>query len=267
MLSEELGDERVRRAVLGSIGETLARNGEYMQATEYLEAALELARSAGDKRRETDYLRELGLCWAARGQKKRATECIESAAVAAVDLGDRLLQCEALKFRGLVCYMVRDDTGALAAFSRALEMAKEYGFAYEIAANSHNIGDIQIRTGDYRAAFTALRFSYEVARQHGFTKLETLNMMLLGFIDAVTFGSSDGLGRIEQSLEFAQDHGYTWDAIQATYFLGKACVELGNLTRAREALREAIRMGRATDSRLYVEDCQRLLDSIDGVID
>jgi predicted ATPase/tRNA A-37 threonylcarbamoyl transferase component Bud32 len=263
-LSEELGDESVRRAVLGSIGETHSRNGEYKQATEYLEAALELARSEGDKRRETDYLRELGLCWAARGQKEAATECIEASARIAAELGDHLLKCEALKFRGLICYMVRDDEGALDAFTQALEMAKEFGFSYEIAANSHNVGDIQIRTGDYRAAFTALKLSHAVSRQHGFTKLETLNMMLLGFIDAVTFGSAEGLSRIERALEFAQDHGYTWDAIQATYFLGKACLELGDHARAREALREAIRMGRATDSRLYVEDCQRLLDSLEG---
>lgn len=264
-LCEELGDEPVRRAVLGSIGETLARNGEYKQATEYLEAALQLARGAGEKRRETDYLRELGLCWAARGQKERATSCIEEAATAAAEVGDHLLECEALKFRGLVCYMVRDDEGALRAFTSALEMAKEYGFPYETAANAHNVGDIQIRTNDYRAAFTALRFSFEVSRQHGFTKLETLNMMLLGFIDAVTFGSTEGVSRIERALSFAQDHGYTWDAIQATYFLGKACVELGNHARAREALREALRMSRETDSQLYVEDCQRLLDTIEDV--
>ena len=263
-MSEEIGDEPVRRAILGSIGESLSRNGEYRQATEYLDGALELARAAGDRRRETNYLRELGLCWAARGHSERAIGCIEAATEAASALGDRLLECETFKFRGLVNYMVRDDEGALSAFQAALDLAKEYGFTYEIAANSHNIGDIQIRTGDYRGAFTALSFSHEVARQHGFTKLETLNLMLLGFIDAVTFGNAEGIAVIERAFDFARDHGYTWDAIQATYFLGKALLSVGEVERAREALREAIRLGRATDSRLYVEECELLLADIEA---
>jgi serine/threonine protein kinase/predicted ATPase len=259
----DMNDAKFRAGVLGSIGETLSHNGEYKQATDYLEEALELARAAGDKRHETAYLRELASCWAARGQGERALECIESAERAAEALEDHLLRCEVWKSRGLVSYMVRDDQGAMAAFSKAMELGKEYGFPYEVAAAAHNLGDLQIRTGDYRAAFTALRQSYEISRQQGFTKLEALNMMLLGYIDAVNFRSEEGLVKIERAREFAETNGYTWDVIQATYFLGKACLDLGQTERGRTALRDAIRLGHATENRLYVEDCKRLLAEVE----
>jgi tetratricopeptide (TPR) repeat protein/tRNA A-37 threonylcarbamoyl transferase component Bud32 len=262
-LIEGTDDIRFRRSVLGSIGETLSHNGEYKQATSYLEEALAMARVAGDRRHETTFLRELALCWAARGRADRAVACVSDARRAAEALGDNLLLCEVWKSTGLVSYMIRDDHGALTAFSRALELGKEYGYPYEIAANAHNLGDLHIRRADYRAAFAALRLSYEVARQNGFTKLEALDMMLLGYIDAVNFGSEEGLARIRRARDYAEANGYTWDVIQATTFLGKALVALGRDEEARGSLREAIRLGEATENRLYVVECQRLLEQLD----
>lgn len=263
-LSEEMNDVRFRRSVLGSIGETLSHNGEYKQAASYLEEALALARAAGDKRHETTFLRELALCWAARGRSEEAAASIEAARLAAEALDDRKLRCEVWKSKGLVSYMVRDEEGALEAFNKALELSKEFGFRYEIAANAHNLGDLHIRREDFKAAFKALKLSYEVSRQSGFTKLEALNMMLLGYIDAINFGSEEGLARIQRALEFAEVNGYTWDEIQATYFLGKACLELGKTEQGREALRTSLRLGEVTENLLYVQDCQKLLADLDS---
>jgi serine/threonine protein kinase/predicted ATPase len=260
-LSQDLEDPQLHQELLGEMGAALSRNGDHKEAADLLETALDLAQASHDKAKEIRYLCELSLCWAARGDAQRAQTLVERAQQRA-DEQSTAARCQATKYKGLVAYMLGQPEEALEAFSEALDQAKEAGLPYEIAANSHNVADLLIRTAHFGRAFTAARVSLEVAQQHGFDKLEKLNTMLLGFLDAVTLHSADGLALIEEALHFAREHDYTWDTIQASYFLGKACLEQGEKDRARQALGEVVQMARVVDSRFYLEDSQKLLATL-----
>jgi tetratricopeptide (TPR) repeat protein len=265
-LSEGLTDVGVRRDILGALGNLHNKNGEYMQATGYLEEAIRLAKQTGDRGEELAYTRLLAHAMAAQGKRSIAMSYMREAEGLATGTGDKFVETEMWKSRGLVHFLLREWEDALEYSEKALELAKEYHIPYEIAVNSHNIGDIQIRQGNFKKAFTSLSYSFEVSREHGFTKLEMFNMSLLGYIDAVRFGSAEGLEKIKHGIRFAQDKQYIWDLIQGKYFLGLAFFELEQYEDARMALQEAVHLGKTTGNIMYVEDSEQLLRQIDEIL-
>jgi serine/threonine protein kinase/predicted ATPase len=263
-LSEGLTDLGIRRDIYGAIGMMHAKNGEYLQATGFLEEALKLSITTGDRKAEHSYTRQLAQVMAALNKKTPAVKYIQDAEKQAKEFNDKVITCELYKSKALVHFMLREWPQALSSSEQALELAKEYNFPYEIAVNSHNIGDIHIRQKNFKKAFTSLQFSYEMSREYGFKKLEVFNMALLGYIDAVRFGSSDGLEKIKTGIKFAIEKQYSWDVVQGKYFLGLAHFELKEYKEAREALKDAVNIGKATGNLLYVEDSEKLIKEIDA---
>jgi len=262
-LSEGLTDLAIRRDIYGAIGMMHAKNGEYLQAAGFLEEALKLSQTTSDRKAEHSFTRQLAQTYAALNKKDLALKYINIAEKQAEDMEDKFMVCEMHKSKALVYFMLRDWDMALEYSDRALELAKEYNFHYEIAVNSHNIGDIHIRQKNYKKAFTSLHFSFEMSRENGFKKLEVINLALLGFIDAVRFGSSEGIEKIRAGIRYAQDKQYSWDVVQGKYFLGLAHFELNEFKDAREALKDAINIGKATGNLLYVQDSENLIRKID----
>jgi hypothetical protein len=149
--------------------------------------------------------------------------------------------------------------------ARAVELAREFGMPYELCVNAHNAGDVALRMGDYKKAFTWLKMSLDAAQEYGFEKMLHLNQLFLAFIDAVKFGSDESRVRIEAALAYAESHGYTWDVLHAKYLLGVLAKEQGDRARARQLLREALTLANETDNRMYAEDCEALLREMPSI--
>ncbi len=261
-LSEGLTDLALRRNIYGAIGMMHVKNGEYLQAAGFLEEAVKLSQQTGDATAEQSYTRQLAQTMAAQNKKELAMEHIGRAEKQARDTNDKLVICELYKSRALVHFMLREWDKAHSYSEKALELAREYNFTYEIAINSHNIGDIHMRQNNYKKAFTSLRFSYELSREYGYKKLEVINMAFLGYIDAVRFGSTEGIDKIKAGIKYAIEKQYSWDVVQGKFFLGKAHFELKEYKEAKEALRDAINIGKATGNLMYVDDSEKLLKEI-----
>ncbi|MFH1436975.1 MAG: protein kinase [Pseudomonadota bacterium] len=253
-LSEGLTDLALRKSIYGAIGMMHVKNGEYLQAAGFLEEAVKLSRQTGDSTAEQSYTRQLAQTMAAQNKKELAMEHITRAEKQADDTNDKFVICELYKSRALVHFMLREWDEAHLYSEKALELAREYNFTYEIAINSHNIGDIHVRQNNYKKAFTSLRFSYELSREYGFKKLEVINMAFLGYIDAVRFGSTEGIDKIKAGIKYAIEKQYSWDVVQGKFFLGKAHFKLREYKEAKEALRDAINIGKATGNLMYVDD-------------
>lgn len=265
-LSEGLTDVAVRRDILGALGNLHNKNGEYIQAAGYLEEAIRLSKQTGERSEELSYTRLLAHAMAAQGKRSPAMSYLREAESLAQGTGDKFVETEMWKSRGLVHFLLRDWEEAHECCEKALDLAKEYHLPYEMAVNAHNIGDIQIRQGNFKKAFTSLSYSFEICREHGFTKMEMFNMSLLGYIDAVRFGSAEGLEKIKAGARYAQEKQYIWDLIQNKYFLGLAYFELEQYSDARTALQEAVHMGKTTGNIMYVEDSEQLLRQIDEIL-
>ncbi len=265
-LSEGLTDVSVKRDIVGALGNLYNKNGDYLQAAGYLEEAIRLSKQSANRREELGFTRLLAHAMAAQGKRSIALTYLKEAEGLAQGTGDKFVETEMWKSRGLVHFLLREWDEALTCSERALETAKEYHFPYEMAVNSHNIGDIHVRLGNYKKAFTSLHYSFEVSREHGFTKLEIFNMALLGYIDAVRFGSEEGIDKIKQGIRHSQEKQYVWDLIQEKYFLGRAYFELERYSEARIALQDAIHLAKTTGNIMYVEDSEILLRQIDEIL-
>jgi tetratricopeptide (TPR) repeat protein len=89
--------------------------------------------------------------------------------------------------------------------------------------------------------------------------------MFIGHIDAIRLRSDHGIDQILDGLRYAEEKHYVWDIIQGKYLLGLAYYELGRLHDAKQALEEAVRLGRTTGNRVYVDECEELLSAIAAI--
>jgi len=264
-LSEGLTDQTLRRDILGAMGQTLARNAEHVQAEQYLSEAIALAVATGDETGEANLCLAIGHSQAARGARDLALASLARAEKIIQAKGDMLALAELHKDAGLIHFMLRDFDAAVASTEIALEIAKSYDFPYIRAVCAHNIGDVHVRRGNPAKAFTYFYSSLQVCEQHGFEKLRSLNLMFIGHIDAVRLRSDHGIRQILDGLRYAEEKHYVWDIIQGKYLLGLAYYELGRFAEAKRALEEAVRLGRTTGNRVYVDECEELLSAIAAI--
>jgi tetratricopeptide (TPR) repeat protein/tRNA A-37 threonylcarbamoyl transferase component Bud32 len=263
-LARRLGDRELLRDAALAEAEALAKNGEQRRAAAALEEALAISRELGDRSATIRCLIPLALAQAQAGNAEASASAIAEARALAGDRPDRFTEVELAKMQSLVCFYTSDHQGTVDHATRALELAKEYGFDYEIAVNAHNLGEAYLRLGDSKRSFASLRYSYEVARDHGWTKLQWVNLRVLGFIDATRFGSAEGKQRIIEAVEYAQRHGFVWDVIEGKAMLAIVAQREGDVDEARRQLGEVLRLAAESGHARAVEHAQRALAGLDA---
>jgi tetratricopeptide (TPR) repeat protein len=263
-VGRQLGNRELLRDITLATAEGASKNGLYASAAILLEEALGLSRDTGDLQSQIRCLLPLSLAVAATGDGVKALDHLEEARQLAGIHPDRYTDCELLKTEALIHYYLRNHEGTVAASSRALELAKEYGFWYEAAVNSHNLGEGYLRLDDYKRAFASLRYSYELAKEHGLSRVEYMNLRVLGFIDAVRFGSLEGRRRIAEAADYAQTQGFHWDYVQSLHLLGIADSAMGDIESARKAFRECLRLASEQNDTRYREDAEAALRALDA---
>jgi tetratricopeptide (TPR) repeat protein len=228
-----------------------------------LREALELARQAQDRTAQLRCLIPLAHACGGADDKDGALAAIAEARTLIGGTTDRIVECELLKTEGLVSYYIGDLAQAAKSAHRALELAKEWGFAYEAAVNAHNLGETYLHLGDYKRAFAMLRYSYDVAKDHGFVKLQFGNMRVLGFIDAIKLHSAEGRVRILEAYEYALEHHYVWDIVQSRYMLAVVDYTQDRVEDGRLGLREVHQLAREYGMRHYEKLAEAALQAAD----
>jgi len=263
-VAKRIGNRELLRDVTLATAEGDNKNGKYSSAVGLLEEALTLSRDTADLNAQIRCLIPLALAVAAGGDEESARAHLEEARRLAGIHPDRFTDIELLKTEALLSYYVRKHQGVVDASARALELSKEWGFWYEAAVNAHNLGEGYLRLGDFKRAFSNLRYSFELARENGMGRIEYMNLRVLGFIDAVRFQSLEGRRRIAQAAEYAADNGYHWDYVQSLYMLGIADAHLDDDASARKHLREAMRLAAEQGDSRYRDDAENALRALDA---
>lgn len=263
-LASQLGDKRLLRDAVLATAEADMRTGEHKRAVAHLTEALAYSRELNDVEAQIRCLVPLSLATSSDGRRTEAMAALTEARQLQKTVGDdRFTECEMLKIESLAHFFGLDFDRALECSAHALELAKEYGFAYEAAVNAHNMGEGYLRLGDYKRAFSSLRYSYEMARDHGYQKLQWANMRVLGFIDATRFGSKEGRTHVVQANDYAELHGYIWDLIQGRYYLAIIDQGRGDDESARTALRGILRLAADHGHTDYVNAAEKGLRALD----
>jgi tetratricopeptide (TPR) repeat protein/tRNA A-37 threonylcarbamoyl transferase component Bud32 len=263
-LARKIEDKALSRDIVLATAEASMRLGDHRSGIRFLEQALALSRELGEVEPQVRCLVPLALAYASSGDRSAALRALAEARKLTAGKSDYFTDCELLKMESLVHYYARDYAQTIEVASRALELAKEYGFTYEAAVNAHNIGDAQLRLGDYKRAFASLRYSYEIARDHGYESLMWCNMRILGFIDAMRFGSDEGRRRVVEAIQFADARGMVWDLVQGKFYLAMIDQARGELEESRAALREVLRLAAEHGHADYVEAAERGLEELEA---
>jgi predicted TPR repeat methyltransferase len=151
-----------------------------------------------------------------------------------------LTEVELFRVRAAVLQEVGELEAASEAARKALDLAKEYSFPFEVASGALLLGNIELRAGEDKKAFTAYKTSFDVATEHGFARLQWLNVCLLGFLDAMRFESVQGRSRMLSAVRYAEERGYVYDIIVEKYVLAMVEQKLADTESARSLLREVI---------------------------
>ncbi len=262
-VARELDSPILLRDVTVATAETDVRNGDYIRATAMFQEALALARDASDRRAQIRCLIPLALALGGSNLKEEALAALAEARALVTGEPDRFTECELLKTESLVHHFCGSVARSAELAEQALELAKEYGFAQEACVNAHNLGEDQLRLGDYKRAFALLRYSFETAREHGLSKMQYTNMRVLGFIDAVKFGSEEGRERIIEALRYAEEHNYLWDIVQGRHMLALVDALGGNEEAARAGFREVMRLAEEHGQKTYGAQAEAALRALD----
>ena len=261
-LAKRLGDRELVRDAALAMAEGDSRNGQNVRTLASLREALEISREMGDVAAQIRCLVPLALAFGQEGDGTAGLNALKDARRLAGDEIDRYTESDILKMESLVHYYSRDYLRCIGKANEAMEIAMEYGFEYEIAVNSHNIGETYIRLGDFRRAFASLQRSYEICREKGYQRLLMMNQRALGFIDAIR-NQPNARERVVEAVRFADSNGFLWDAMQGKYMLAIVDHQRGDLDAARTGLREMLRLAADNGQRRYVMDAENALAAIE----
>lgn len=255
-IARAITDPELSREIFIAMAEAEARSGQYTEAVGSLTEALRLAEETKDPEATVRSLMPLALIYARMGEHLMAVSTLTRVREYSASF-DAMTETHVHELESKIHYHARDQRAALAAATKAMEVAKEAGFHYESAINEHQIADCYLRLGEHKRAFAALRSSYEIASEHSFTKLQMANMRLLGFIDATRFGSAEGRVRMLDAIKYAESNGYVWDVIEGKYMLAIVDQTQGDADAASRTLREVLELAVHHGHRRYIEDTEQ----------
>jgi tetratricopeptide (TPR) repeat protein len=260
--ARQIQDVTLERDATIARAEASSRRGERLLAIAGFERALELCEATGDRDRQLRCLIHLALAHGTGGEHERGLSRVQAARDLLARRPDRAIECELLTSESVVHFYAKNYGAALETSTHALELSKEFELPYYAAVSAHNIGETHVRLGDFKRAFSSLRYSYEVARDNGIEHVQYANLRVLG-IDALNFGSPDGRHRIVEATEFAERKRAIWEWVQGRLMLAIVDQAQGALDAARQGLRDALRVAVDHGYGTYAEQLTTALEALD----
>jgi len=253
--SEWLGrHEALERRVIAAEMEAAIRQGDFTRA---LSAAKRLE-NLGDIDDPRAAL-AMAHARAALGDGPSALRAIDRAE-ALEDHHDLVAASEREKQRVLVHIFTRNFAAAVAASTKAVELAREAGLRFETAAALHNLGDASRRLGDLPRAYAALRESLELARASGYERLVALNEIHLAHVDSLRGIDTDAA--LEALVSEADARGVWTDALEGRSLLALSLVRRGESERARQLFDAVLVRAEELGNKLVADDAREALASL-----
>ncbi|WP_330239703.1 AfsR/SARP family transcriptional regulator [Streptomyces sp. NBC_00525] len=261
--------------------------GDYEEATEAGERALDLARTLRDRPAEAAALRVLGSLNWHLGENRKALVLLQKSFALVSRTGDTWEQARSRNNIAVTMLFLGERERALRHFLKALEGFRNADDRTASAKTLNNIGELQMQAGDVAAARRSFEESltlleaggnrYDrttVRRNLAETVMESgdSETALLMFGEALTEFAALGdrksqaetlvgigeahwrLGRVDESgrrlleaLKIAQNIGAAHHEVQALRRLGRADFAAGRLTDAADRLRAAVAVATRTD--------------------
>jgi tetratricopeptide (TPR) repeat protein/transcriptional regulator with XRE-family HTH domain len=225
------------------------RDGPWTDAMSRHAAASQVARALADPLAEANALTDLGDVRELTGDNTGAVQALERALDLYREVGDRLGQANALNNLGDVRRLTGDQPGAVRALQQALDLYREVGDRLGQASALNKLGGALWMTGDYPGAVRALERALDLYRDLGDRFGQAWAFNDLGIVRRLTGDYPEAVEALEQALGICRDLGNRLGQANALKDLGATLRMTGDYPEAVEALEQALDIYREVGNR------------------
>ena len=234
------------------VAAVLALRGQYDEANEELNTALEEARQRDLRSDEVEALLPLAGTHHEQSLYDEAQECAEQALEISKELNDLAGEVKALTTI-IAIYQSRGMYNeAVGLFERVLEINGQLNDQNAIAKSLNNIGNIYLSQGDYAKALQNFEHTLEIATRLGDQRMIGMITGTVGGMYSDQGDYAKALQHYEQALEIATRIGDRQGMAAATGFLSSVYGEQGDYRKSLDYARKyedaAMALGTAVDS-------------------
>ncbi|MFG6094032.1 tetratricopeptide repeat protein [Leptothoe sp. ISB3NOV94-8A] len=243
-------DSRQGEAVLlDNLGIAYHSLGEYGQAIDLHQQALDIKQAIGDRNGEANSLGNLGLVYYSLGKYGRAIDLHQQALDIKQAIGDRNGEANSLSNLGLVYDSLGEYGRAIDFYQQALDIDRALGDRQGEAASLGNLGIAYHSLGEYGRAINFHQQQLDIARAIGNRQGEATSLGNLGLV----YDSLGEYGRAidfhQQSLDIARAIGNRQGEATSLGNLGSMYDSLGEYGRAIDFLQQSLDIKRAIGDR------------------
>lgn len=231
---------RVAADSLLNLGNLARRQGDYANAHEYYQRALEIQHEIGDRQGQAAVLNGRGIAFDEQGKYAEAGQSYQAALQIFHEIGDRWGEGLVLNNLGIIAMGQGDWTAGRNYYERALHIARQIGDQQGSSMALNNLGLISDSAGDYPAALEYYQQSLAIAHKTGERQGRYVTLASLSLLYCHIGDYAAAYRHSQEALLGAQQSGETRVQAYAWTNLGHACLGLGRLEEAVEAYRRAV---------------------------
>jgi len=222
-------------------GLCLMRLGQFEEAEQHLQAALERCQGIGDAHREALIQAGLAGCFSSRGHLKEAVRLQRTVVETCRRLGSPGYLAEALNDLACNLYLLGEYDEALRGLGEALEAARGIGHRRVEAFILISLGEMLRDLGDPKGAVEELKGGLEIADDLGAAFLSAYGREALALAHLRLEEGEQALELAEEAVGLAEGQGTAMQAGRCQATLGLVQVETGRVEEGVGNLEEACR--------------------------
>jgi tetratricopeptide (TPR) repeat protein len=244
-----LANRSCEGAALGNLGLTYYSLGEYRRAIGYYEQHLAIARELNDRFGEGGALGNLGDAYHSLGEYRRGIEFHQQYLMIARELGNRRGEGIALGGIGNACDSLAEYRRAIEFHQQRLAIAREIGNRFGEGNALGDLGNAYLSLGEYRRAIESHQQQLTIARELGHRRGEGNALGSLSNAYLSLGEHRRAIGFFEQALTISREIGDRRGEGQTFGNLGNTYYALGEYRRAIEFHQQYLTIARAIGDR------------------
>jgi len=238
-IAEEWNLKRWRGCALRFKGSGMVETGDYKNALEMYEEALQIFQDTGDRQNEANVYASIGSVYYSRGQINEALEYNLKALPIQIETGNRKGEANARNDIGLL----KKKQGKFEDFwvytKQALEINREIGNLRGVAIALSNIGNTLSREEKWDQAVDYMEQSLSIHRDIGNVRSEGIVLGNLAAIEGKTGKPEDALRRAEEALAIHREIGNRRSILFGETVRGEILTQLDRQEEALDSYRTA----------------------------
>lgn len=237
---DESGERITEGECRSILGEVLLRRGRVTEAVPEFSHSLELYQRGAVPHCEADVLGLLALAELERDQDDVALRHAQQSLGVAREAGAQDEEADALCALGAVHHRLGQPEQAFAAYDRALALSRRIGHLRAEIAALHGLAGCSRVSGDLHAATAQAETALARSTSAGFRTYQGQGETLLAWIELDAGRAAAARDHARIAVTVHAETGGTLDRARALHVLGRALLEMGDGTGARQCWRQAL---------------------------